>query len=332
MQIEQIELAHRPCGMPTLTNFRFETKVLPELQRNQVHLKGMYYSVDPYMRMRMNEGKSYIPPFEVNQSLNGGVVAKVIASQHPEFYEGDEVVGMLPWATECIVPGAGLQKIDTQYVSASSFLGILGMPGLTAYFGLLDICKPKSGETLFISGAAGAVGLVVAQIAKIKGCRVIGLAGSDDKVNMLKNEFGFDDAINYKTASNLNASITEMCPNGVDMYFDNVGGSISDAVISCINSHARIAVCGQISLYNETSLGEGPRFLPLILSKSALIKGFIIIDYAERFPEGIAQLSEWVGQGLLKSKETIVDGFDQLPNALLGLFSGKNTGKMIVKA
>ena len=205
------------------------------------------------------------------------------------------------------------------------------MPGLTAYFGLLHIGKPKAGETVVISGAAGAVGLVVGQIAKLKECRVVGIAGSDEKLKMLEEEFHFDGVINYKTNSDIKKAITETCPNGVDIYFDNVGGSISDAVIANINSQARIVLCGQISLYNATEVPTGPRLQPLLLTRSALMKGFIVRDFEDHFPEGIKQLSQWVKEGKLKYEETIIEGFDKLPETFLGLFSGKNKGKMIVK-
>lgn len=205
------------------------------------------------------------------------------------------------------------------------------MPGLTAYFGLLYIGKPKAGETVVISGAAGAVGIVVGQIAKLKGCRVVGIAGSDEKIKMLKDEFNFDEVINYKTTSDMKKAIKDACPNDADVYFDNVGGSVSDAVIANINFHARIVLCGQIALYNSTEVPTGPRLQPLLLTRSALMQGFIVSNFKEHFSEGMEQLSQWVKEGKLKYEETIMDGFDKLPEAFIGLFSGKNKGKMIVK-
>lgn len=206
------------------------------------------------------------------------------------------------------------------------------MPGLTAFFGLMDIGKPKAGETVVVSGAAGAVGILVGQIAKIQGCRVVGIAGGPEKTNMLLNEFGFDAVVDYKATTDLSAAIAHATPNGVDIYFDNVGGEISDAVIQQLNFHARIPLCGQIALYNNTEVALGPRIQPFLLTRSVLMQGFIVGNYASRFKEGIVQLAEWVKTGKLKYTETIVEGFDQLPAALLGLFSGNNTGKMIVKA
>jgi NADPH-dependent curcumin reductase CurA len=206
------------------------------------------------------------------------------------------------------------------------------MPGLTAYFGLMHICKPKTGETVVVSGAAGAVGVVVGQIAKINGCRVVGIAGSDEKIKLLKEDFGFDEAINYKTSDNIKKAIAAVCPNGVDIYFDNVGGEISDAVIANINFHARIALCGQIALYNSVEIPTGPRLQPMLLTRSVLMQGFIISNYQQQFPEGIQYLAKFIREGKIKFRETFVNGFDQLPHALLGLFKGENTGKMIVKA
>lgn len=332
MTVKQIIFASRPAGLPTEANFRFEEMALPSLQIDQVHVKGLFYSVDPYMRGRMNEGKSYIPPFELNEPFQGGAVAVVVESRSPDFNKGDTVIGMLPWATEAVVSSKGLQKIyPSPAIPLSYFLGILGMPGLTAYFGLLDICKPKSGETVVVSGAAGAVGLIVGQIAKIKGCRVIGIAGSDEKMNLLKNQFGFDEVINYKTTSNITNALAQACPNGVDVYFDNVGGEISDAVLNNINQFARIAICGQISMYNDQTRAVGPRVEPLLLVRSAKMEGFIIFNYGNRYPEGIEQLSIWFQEGKLNFTETVVEGFEKLPEALIGLFSGTNTGKMVVK-
>ncbi|MGI8636122.1 MAG: NADP-dependent oxidoreductase [Segetibacter sp.] len=224
------------------------------------------------------------------------------------------------------------QKFDGTVAPISYHLDVLGMTGLTAYFGLMDIGKPKAGETVVISGAAGAVGLVVGQIAKIQGCRVVGIAGSDEKIKLLKDKFGFDDAINYKTVTDLKTGISKSCPKGVDIYFDNVGGEISDAVISNINFHARIPLCGQISLYNSTETPVGPRLQPMLLTRSVLMQGFIVSNFQNQFPEAISHLATWLKEGKIKFEQTIVHGFDQLPNALLGLFKGTNIGKMVVEA
>lgn len=331
MKAFQIVLASRPVGSPTFDNFRVEEINLNELQEGEVLIQPSYVSVDPYMRGRMNDVKSYTPPFPLNQPITGGIVGKIIESKSSAFSVNDYVLGTLPWATKIIEKPENLQKIDTATAPPSYYLGILGMPGLTAYFGLLDIGRPQQGETIVISGAAGAVGLTVGQIAKTKGCRVIGVAGSDEKLRILKEEFGFDDAINYKTSKNLRKEIKAACPDNVDVYFDNVGGEISDAVIPNINTKARIVVCGQIALYNETRMQLGPRFLPLVLTNRALIKGFIVNDYSECFPDGIEHLNLWLKEGKLKPKETIVKGFNKLPEAFLGLFAGANMGKMLVE-
>ncbi|MBC6699283.1 NADP-dependent oxidoreductase [Hymenobacter puniceus] len=329
MQTQTIVLASRPQGAPTAEQFRFETRELPPLAAGQVLLRTRYVSVDPYMRGRMSAAKSYVAPFEVDQPIAGGVVAEVVESQYDALPVGSMVVGNLPWQQLSISDGKGLNRIPTDKAPVSYFLGLLGMPGLTAYFGLLDICQPKAGETVVVSGAAGAVGMVVGQLAKIQGCRVIGTAGSDEKVAYLK-ELGFDEAINYKTA-NLAEALAAAAPNGVDCYFDNVGGPITDAVYDLLNKHARIALCGQISTYNNTEAPVGPRPEGKLLKTSTKLQGFIVSDYLPQWPEGVAKLTEWYGQGKLKFEETITEGFDQIPAAFLGLFQGDNTGKAIVK-
>lgn len=331
MNTEQIILKSRPRGLPTEENFRFENIQLPELKSGEVLLEANCFSVDRYMRGRMNDAKSYVPPFQIDQPIEGGVIAKVTDSKSDDFKVGDMVLARLPWRLKTVAPSKILQKVDTRQAPASYYLGILGMPGLTAYFGLLDIGKPKAGETVVVSGAAGAVGIVAGQIAKIKGCRVIGIAGSDNKIKSLKEEFGFDEGINYKTTKTLRKDIARLCPDGVDVYFDNVGGEISDAVIANINFHARIPLCGQISLYNSREIPMGPRLQPMLLTRSVLLQGFIVSNYQNRFPEGIKQLAQWVKEGSLKYTETKIKGFELLPGALISLFSGANTGKMIVE-
>jgi len=331
MTSRQIIFASRPKGMPVPDNFSFEEYELPQINDGELLLQSVFISVDPYMRGRMNEAKSYVPPFEIGKPLMGGVVATVLESRSANFQAGDFVTGMLPWRERMIVPGKHVQKIDATIAPPSYYLGILGMPGLTAYFGLIHIGKPKAGETLVVSGAAGAVGVVVGQIGKIMGCRVVGIAGSDEKIALLKSKFGFDEGINYKTTTDLKGAIKAACPNGVDIYFDNVGGEISDAVIRNINFHARIPLCGQIALYNTTELPVGPRIQPWLLTRSVLMQGFIIGNFQSQFPEGISQLAAWVKEGKLTFVETIEHGFDKLPDALIGLFSGENIGKMVVE-
>ena len=328
---KQIVLAKRPKGVPVMTDFDIKDIDLVEIKDNEVLLEAMYFSVDPYMRGRMNEAKSYTPPFELGKPISGGVIAKVVKSNATNFKENDTVMGNLHWQQHCIATATEIIKIDTSIAPASYYLGILGMPGLTAYFGLTHIGKPKSGETVVVSGAAGAVGLVVGQIAKLLDCRVIGIAGSEEKIALLKEEFGFDEVINYKTCTDLKKAIADACPKAVDVYYDNVGGVISDAVISNINFNARIVLCGQIALYNSIEIPTGPRIQPMLLTRSVLMQGFIISNYQNQFSEGSRQLAKWVKEGKLKYKETIVKGFDKLPAALLGLFEGENIGKMIVE-
>jgi len=332
MTTQQIILTSRPKGLPTPDNFQIENYELPETEAGEVLLKAVYFSVDPYMRGRMNDAKSYVPPFETGKPLAGSVIAKVLESKSNNFKTDDMVIGMLPWRKEMIAAEKDLKVIDTTTAPASYYLGILGMTGLTAYFGLMQIGKPKAGETVVVSGAAGAVGVVVGQIAKTLGCHVVGIAGTDEKIKLLKDQFNFDEAINYKTTPDINKAIAAACPKGVDIYFDNVGGVISDAVISNINFHARIPLCGQISLYNSTEIPMGPRIQPMLLTRSVLMQGFIVSNYKDQFPEGIRQLAQWVKEGKLKFSETIEKGFEKLPSALLGLFKGENTGKMIVEA
>jgi NADPH-dependent curcumin reductase CurA len=331
MTTKQIVLASRPQGMPAVTDFRFESIELPGLQEGRILLQGLFYSVDPYMRGRMNDVKSYSPPFQLDKPIQGSVVAKVLDSKSADFKQGDIVTGFLPWQEQIISDGKGLQKIDAAIAPLSYYLGILGMTGLAAYFGLMDIGKPKPSEVVVVSGAAGAVGIVAGQMAKLQGCRVIGIAGSDEKIQLLK-KVGFDEVINYKSTPDIKKAIADMCPGGVDVYFDNVGGEISDAVVANINFHARIILCGQISLYNSTEIPMGPRLQPMLLTRSALMQGFIVGNYQSRFPEGIQHLTQWVKEKKLVFNETIVHGFDQLPAAFIGLFSGGNTGKMIVEA
>jgi NADPH-dependent curcumin reductase CurA len=331
MEISQFVLASRPLGLPTSENFRMEKTVLKDLNDNEVLLKPWYISVDPYMRGRMNSTKSYAASFEVDQPIKGGIVAKVIESKSKSVPAGDIVVGTLPWATYCIEKAENLRKVDVQKVPPGYYLGILGMPGFTAYFGMMEICKPVKGDTVVVSGAAGAVGVVAGQIAKLQGTRVIGIAGSDEKCRLLKDKFGYDEVINYKTSKSIRKELATLCPEGVDAYFDNVGGEITEAVAANLDFHARIALCGQISQYNNLKPYVGYSILPHLLTRSVLLQGFIVSNYSDRFGEAISHLTQWLNEGKLKYTETIIDGFDKLPEAFLGLFSGTNQGKMLVK-
>jgi NADPH-dependent curcumin reductase CurA len=332
MDARQIVLASRPLGLPSSGNFRTETKVLDRLNDDEVLLKSLYFSVDPYMRGRMSNAKSYAASFEVDNPIRGGVVAKVTESRSKLLAEGDTVVGMLPWATYCVEKTANLRKVDAISYPPGYHLGILGMPGLTAYFGITDIGKPGKGEAVVISGAAGAVGIVAGQIAKLSGAYVVGIAGSDEKCNLLTDQFGFDKTVNYKTSITLRKDIAAVCPDGIDVYFDNVGGEITDAVVANLNNHSRFVLCGQISQYNNTKISTGPAILPVFLTRSVKLQGFIVGNYSAQFDDAMKQLTQWVKEGKLKYKETVIHGFDKLPETFINLFSGKNQGKMLVKA
>ncbi|WP_417371296.1 NADP-dependent oxidoreductase [Gelidibacter japonicus] len=330
--IQTILLKNRPKGSPTLSDFEFvkeDTKLTPK--EGEILLDTVYVSVDPYLRGRMSDAKSYAAPFELNKPIYSGVVAKVTVSKNDNFKEGEFVMGMLDWKTQQVSSGKDLMKVDGEKAPLSAYLGILGMTGLTAYLGLTQIGKPKAGETLIVSGAAGAVGSVVGQIAKNLGLTVIGIAGTDEKVDLLKSKFGFDAAINYNTSKDMSADIAKAAPNGIDIYFDNVGGPISDAVLFNINQFARIVNCGAISVYNNTELPKSISVQPFLVKNSALMQGFIVSNYEEKFPEAMQQLAEWLAAGKLTYTETVVEGFENIPKAFMDLFEGKNTGKMVVK-
>lgn len=332
----KILLASRPRGVPTLDNFEIADAEMPRPGEGEALVRTLYLSVDPYMRGRMNDRKTYVEPFALNEVITGGVVGEVVESRAEEFRPGDIVTGMLGWQLYQTAKAdprnpVAIRKVDPSLAPVTTALGVLGMPGLTAYFGLLDIGRPREGETVVVSGAAGAVGSIVCQIAKFKNCRVVGVAGSDEKCEYLTRELGADAVINYKTAGDLDQAVREACPAGVDVYFDNVGGAVSDAVMGLINSRARIVICGQISMYNSERWEAGPRVQPLLLIKSALMQGFIVSDYVARFGEGLAQLSQWVAEGKLKYAESIVEGFENAPRAFIGLFAGENLGKQLVK-
>jgi NADPH-dependent curcumin reductase CurA len=326
-----INLKNRPKGIPELTDFDFTTSEIPELQEGDVLLSSKYVSVDPYLRGRMSNAPSYIEPFELNKPIESGIIAEVLESKDSKFSKGDYLSGTLQWKETQVAKANGLIKVDSNKAPLSAYLGVLGMTGLTAYLGLTEIGKPKKGETLLVSGAAGAVGSIVGQIGKILGLRVVGIAGTDEKVKMLKTKFGFDQAINYNTIQNMKKAIAEACPEGVDIYFDNVGGEISEAVLFNINKFSRTVNCGAISVYNETELPKSISVQSFLIKKSSSMQGFVIFDYADKHTEGIKQLAEWLQQGKLHYTETIVDGFDNIPNAFIDLFKGKNVGKMIVK-
>jgi NADPH:quinone reductase len=327
----QFVLAARPIGMPKESDFRLVEAPIPALADGQILLQTLFLSIDPYMRGRMNGVRTYADPVDIGQLMVGGTVGKVVQSMNSQFHTGDVVVGYWGWQEYSASDGKGLQKLDASLAPVSTALGVLGMPGMTAYFGFLDICEPKPGETVVISGAAGAVGSLVGQIAKIKGCRTVGIAGTDQKVSWIVDELGFDGAFNYKTTTDYVAKLKELCPNGIDCYFDNVGGDVTDAVLPLLNLYARISVCGQISQYNnEDKPVLGVRPYIYLLSKQARAEGFIITRFMDRFPEGIAQMGQWIKEGKLKYREHVVDGLENAPRALIGVLQGENNGKMLV--
>jgi len=326
-----IVLNRRPSGKPTEGDFELIFEPVPVADNGEILLKTRFVSVDPYLRGRMSDRPSYVPPFELNKPIQSGLIAEVVDSNDTRFKIGDFVCGNLAWKEYQVATGKGLQLIQTADIYLTAYLGILGMTGLTAYLGLTEIGRPKPGETLVISAAAGAVGSVVGQIGKIMGCRVVGITGSDQKTEMLKSKFHFDEAINYKTTVDLHGAVKTACPDGVDIYFDNVGGKISNDVLININKHARIPVCGAISMYNDTSPVLGPYVQPILVSNSALMQGFIVSDFADKFLATKKQLFKWLMDGKLTYHETIVEGFEHIPQAFIGLFEGNNEGKMIVK-
>jgi NADPH-dependent curcumin reductase CurA len=283
------------------------------------------------MRGRMNDAKSYAPPVQIGEVMGSGATGKVIASNNRQFQIGDFVEGMFGWQEYAVSNGKGVRKLDPKLAPISTALGVLGMPGLTAYFGLLDIGKPRAGETVVVSGAAGAVGSIAGQIAKIKGCHVVAIAGSDEKVAWIRDELGCDAGFNYKTTTDYVAKLRELCPKGVDVYFDNVGGAITDGVFRVINTGARIVVCGQIAQYNTEKPETGPRLLGYLVVKQARAEGFLVFQFASRYSEGLKQLAEWLQAGKLKYREQFVDGIENAPRAFIGILRGENTGKQLVR-
>ncbi len=326
-----IHLKSRPKGTPQLEDFEFVEEQKPKPKEGEILLKTKYVSVDPYLRGRMRDQESYIPPFQLNEPIESGIIAEVVASNNDHFKEGDFINGMLQWKEFQTSTGKGLNKVDPDKVSLSAYLGILGLTGLTAYISLDKIGKLKEGETLLVSGASGAVGSTVGQIGKIKGCHVVGIAGTDEKLKLMKEKFGFDKGINYKTTDDMKKAIADACPNGVDVYFDNVGGEILDAAMDNINKNGRVINCGAISLYNKTDVPTGPRYEGTMVRKTVLMQGFLVRDHATEFGPATKQLEQWLNEGKLTYEETIVEGFENIPQAFLNLFEGKNKGKMVVK-
>lgn len=330
----QVRLASRPVGLPTRDNWSFTTEPVAEPGPGGVLVKTLYLSLDPAMRGWMNEGKSYIPPVEIGAVMRAGGVGKVIASNNPAFAVGDYVNAGLDVQEYCLIPEAqikrsGMFKIDPR-MGLTSWLNVLGMPGMTGYFGLMDVGQPKPGDTVVVSGAAGAVGQTVGQIAKLKGCRVVGIAGGKAKCDWVVKELGFDACIDYK-AGDVKAGLKEHCPKGVDIYFDNVGGDILDAVLTRITRGARIIICGAISQYNNTTPVKGPANYLSLLVNRARMEGIVVFDYADRYPLAIAEMAGYLKEGKMKSKEDVVDGLENFPETLLKLFNGENFGKLVLQ-
>ena len=334
LQNHQIRLASRPVGLPTRDNWSFTTEAVAEPGPGGVLVKTLYLSLDPAMRGWMNEGKSYIPPVEIGAVMRAGGVGQVIASQNPAFDVGDYVNAGLDVQEYCLIPEAqvkrsGMFKIDPR-LGLTTWLNVLGMPGMTGFFGLMEVGLPKAGETLVVSGAAGAVGQTVGQIAKLKGCRVVGIAGGQAKCDWVVNTLGFDACIDYKNGD-VRKGLKEHCPDGVDIYFDNVGGEILDLVLAKINRKARIIICGAISQYNNTTPVKGPANYLSLLVNRARMEGIVVFDYADRYQVAVLEMAGYLKAGTMKSKEDIVQGLENFPETLLKLFNGENFGKLVLQ-
>jgi hypothetical protein len=326
----QFRLASRPEGMVGREHFDYVEETLPELQDGQVLVKIDYISLDPAMRGWMAEGRSYIPPVQIGEIMRAGTVGTIVESKGQKLAAGDHVSAWLGVQEYAVCDENAVFKVDTSTVPLPKYLGALGMPGMTAYFGLLDVGVPKEGETVVVSGAAGAVGSVVGQIAKLKGCRVVGIAGGPEKCAWLIEELGFDAAIDYKS-EDVGAALREHCPEGVDVYFDNVGGEILDAALARLARGARVVICGAISQYNKLDSMDGPSNYMSLLVNRARMQGFVVIDYMSRYPEGIREMAGWIAEGKLIAREDVVEGFDSFPESLAKLFAGENIGKLVLK-
>ncbi|HZN21322.1 MAG TPA: NADP-dependent oxidoreductase [Gaiellaceae bacterium] len=325
----EIRLVARPKGFPGEDLFELAETPIPEPGEGQLLVRNAYFSVDPYMRPRMNDVRSYVAPFTLGEPMVGGAVGRVERSRNDRYAEGDWVVHGLGWREWALSDGSGMRRIDSAVAPVSSFLGVLGMPGLTAYYGLFELGQPQEGETVFVSGAAGAVGSAAGQMAKIAGCRVVGSAGSAAKIEWLR-ELGFDAAFNYREQP-VREALAEAAPEGIDVYFDNVGGDHLEAAIGALHTYGRVAACGSVSRYNDVEPSPGPRNMFMVVTKRLRIQGYIITDHYDRYPEFFERASEWVREGRLRYRETVVEGIDNAPRAFLGLLRGENIGKMLVK-
>lgn len=328
----RIKLAARPEGMPTPENFQLVEEPVPEPRHGEVLVRALWLSLDPYMRGRMSAAKSYAPPVEVGNVMTGGVVGRVEASGHPGFQAGDHVEGFaLGWQDYALAAPSEIRKVDPELAPLSTAVGILGMPGMTAYFGLLDVGRPVPGDTVLVSAASGAVGAAVGQIAKLAGCRAVGTVGSDEKAAYVTKELGFDAAINYRKEKDLGKAVRDACPDGVDVFFDNVGGPVSDAAFRNLAQWARVVICGQISQYNLTEEELGPRNLRHLLVNQASVEGFLVFRFTQKYPIARRRMARWIREGKLRYREDVVEGLENAPDAFIGLLQGKNFGKLLVK-
>ena len=326
----KIRLKSRPVGLPAKENFELAEVTLPDPGQGEVLIRNMWMSVDPYMRGRMYDRPSYVPPFQVGEPLAGGAIGRVEKSNDPSLKAGDLVESMNGWREAFVSPASAVQKLPQENVPAQAYLGVLGMPGLTAYSGLARIGEPKAGETVFVSGAGGAVGSTVSQIAKIRGCKVVASAGSDAKLTWLKGR-GVDATVNYKTCGDLLAAVRAAAPNGIDIYFDNVGGDHLEVAFEVARPFARFIECGMISQYNDTQPRPGPRNIIYIVGKSIKMQGFIVSNYWDMRDQFRTEMTQWIKDGSVKWEETVENGVENAPKAFVNLFSGANTGKMLVK-
>ena len=330
----RIVLAARPQGAPQSSDFSMISEPVPDLGEGEIISRTIYLSLDPYMRGRMNEGKSYAAPVEIGETMCGGTVSQVLKSNNPEFAKDDYILTYDGWQEYAVSDGKGARKLDPTQAPISTAVGVLGMPGMTAYMGLLEIGQPQSGETVVVAAATGAVGSNVGQIARLKGCRVVGIAGSTEKCEFALNQLGFDACINYKDAG-FRDSLKTACPEGIDVYFENVGVMVFEAIIPLLNFQSRIPVCGLIAHYNDTELPSGPNVLPklmrMVLTQRVTIQGFIVSDFSNKQGAFLRDMSKWIADGKIKYKEDIVEGLDNAVGAFQGLLEGNNFGKLLIQ-
>jgi hypothetical protein len=327
----QIKLAARPAGLPRVSDFQLAYAALPSPAANEVLVRSVYLSLDPYVRERMSDSPSSARAVALGEVIPGRAVGFVMESNDSSLRPGDAVEGMLGWQEYVVARGSELRRLDPAIAPIATALGVLGVPGLTAYFGLLDVCDPREGETVVVSGAAGAIGMLAGQIAKLRGCRVVGIAGPDAKISWLVDELGFDAAFNHTTDTDIHARLSELCPAGIDVYFDNVGGSVTDVVIGLLNVRARIAVCSQISQYNLDRPEMGPRWLSQLIVKEAKVQGFVVSSCSDRFHATRQQLATWLRAGRIKYREDVAQGLESAPQAFIEMLQGRNQGKQLVQ-